>query len=260
MIYRLLILLIITSCGKLQFSPYSAEVENYDVNTKNLARILSKADRFGKSVSFKIAVISDTHDYYDGLDKQISYINKNKSRYDFVIVTGDLSNVGLVSELMESKSRLDDLAIPYLTTSGNHDLLINGEKIFYKIFGNDTYAFEYQNTKLILFNNNNWESSKHVPDMNFLEHELVTNAQNHVILFSHVAPDDPDRFTHSQISTLRELVNRYGVSYYVNGHNHNYGDSKFGNARQVTAGSSSKKVLLELEINSIGVSHAFIKL
>jgi predicted phosphodiesterase len=216
--------------------------------------------RLGKSVTFNIAVISDNHDYYDGLEKQISYINRNSMKYDFVIVTGDLSNVGLVSEFMESKRRLDKLNIPYLTTSGNHDLLINGEKIFYKIFGNDTYAFEYQNTKFILFNNNNWESSKRVPDMNFLEHELITNAQNHVILFSHVAPDDPDRFTNSQISNLKELVNRYGVSYYVNGHNHNYGDGTFGNAKQVTAGSSSKSVLLEIQINSIGVSHAFISL
>lgn len=260
MIYRLLILLTFIACGKLEYSPYQVEVDNFNSNKVNLNKILNLRNNLGKSYNYKVAVISDTHDYYDGLDKQIDYINANSLQYDFVIVTGDLSNVGLVSELTLSKDKLDRLKIPYLTTSGNHDLLIDGEKIFFRIFGNDTFAFEHQQTKFILFNNNNWESSKNVPDLNFLENELRNNSMENLILFSHVAPDDPDRFNEKQIDNLRYLVNTYGVSYYVNGHNHNYADGKFGNAIQVTAGSSSKLVLLELEISSLGVKHEFIKL
>ena len=121
-------------------------------------------------------------------------------------------------------------------------------------------SFVYKETKFILFNNNNWESVSKVPDSSWIEKELTQTSQKNILLFSHVAPDDPDRFNKAQISDFKALLNRYGVGYYVNGHNHNYGDSKFGNVTQVTAGSSSKKVLLEITIGNQGINHAFVNL
>lgn len=251
----------IVACGEMTYSPYEANVDSFKVSDKNLSKLLATKNlkSLAKTYSYKVAVISDTHDYYDGLDKQINYIN-TKNNFDFVIITGDLSNVGLVSEFLETKKRLDKLTVPYLTTSGNHDLLIDGEKIYERVFGSDTYSFNYQNTKFVLYNNNNWESSSQVPDLYWLEKELTTNDQSYLIVLSHIAPNDPDRFSKSQIDFTRELINKTNVNYYVNGHNHNPGETKFGNAEHVTAGSSSKGVLLELNISNLGVTHEFTNL
>lgn len=261
-IFRLIILVFLSACGDLKYSPYVLDVDASLSNSKNLKRILKKNQLEGQSkfIEFKVAIISDTHDYYDGLEKQVRYINKNHYSYDFVIVTGDMSNVGLVSEFEQTKSRLDRLKIPYLTTVGNHDLLIDGETVYGRMFGKDTYSFEYKNSKFILFNNNNWESSLNIPDLGWVESELISNSQPFQILLSHVAPDDRDRFTKSQISEWRDLVNRYGVNYYINGHNHNPGEGSFGKAIHITAGSSSKEVLFELKVTNNGLSHAFIHL
>ena len=257
-----IILLFLSACGDFNYSPYVLDIESTYTNDLNLERILNQGSiqASAKSVDFKIAVISDTHDYYDGLEKQVRYINKHSEEYDFVIVTGDMSNVGLVSEFEQTKRRLDRLTIPYITTIGNHDLLIDGQTVYSRMFGKDTYAFEYKNTKFVLFNNNNWESSSNIPDLGWVESELVSNSKPHLILLSHVAPDDRDRFTNSQIHEWKELVNRYGVNYYINGHDHNPGEGFFGDAIQITAGSSSKNVLFELNIRGGGMDHAFINL
>jgi predicted phosphodiesterase len=261
MTFRLFILLFISACGKLNYSPYEINIDSTDSNAQNLQRIFAHATALEtKTSNYSFAVISDTHDYYDGLKKQINYINRNYKKFDFVIITGDLSNVGLVSEFEATKDILDKLIPPYLTLIGNHDLLIDGEKIYKEMFGSLNYSFEYKNTKFVLFNNNNWESSKEAPNLNWLENSLVSTNKLHRILLSHVAPDDADRFTKSEINSLQGLVDRYGVSYYINGHNHNPGDGYFGNANQVTVGSSSKDVLLEVNVDNLGVSHEFINL
>ncbi len=262
MIYRMIILFLLVACGETHYSPYHAEVARLDHNQTNLSKVLSmpQSQHLTKTTRFSFAVISDTHDYYDGLEKQIRYINKNAKRYDFVIVSGDMTNVGLASEFKATKDRLDKLKIPYLTTSGNHDLLIDGKKIYQRLFGKDTYSFKYLNTKFVLYNNNNWESASHIPDMNWLEHELQNNESENLIVISHVAPNDPDRFSKTEIKQTIELLNRYQVNYYINGHNHNPGEDKLGETTHLTAGASSKDVLLELNIFGRNISHAFINL
>lgn len=256
---QLLLLIFILSCGKFNFSPYYSDVENENINAKNLSKILAFSDASSAGASYSVAFISDPHDYYDGLEKQVKYINKNKSRFDFVIVSGDLSNVGLVSEFEKTKSYLDDLKIPYITTSGNHDLLINGAKIYKKIFGEDDYVFVYKDTKYILFNNNNWESSG-APNTNWVKQEIENNTSTHLVLVSHVPPDDSLRFTSSLITQYRNLVIDNGVDYYLNGHKHSPSAGLFGGVPNITIGASSKEVIVDLKITPGGLSHEFIYL
>lgn len=259
--FGLIILLILSSCGEFTYSPYALDLPDLGKNVDALNKIKAKSGRkvLGVNYEYKIAVISDTHDYYDGLEKQVSYIN-SKANFDFVIVTGDITNVGMQNEYDQAVKRLDRLNVPYLVVVGNHDLLIDGDIVFKKYFGQTNMSFVYKETKFILFNNNNWESVSNTPDSSWIEKELTQTSQKNILLFSHVAPDDPDRFSKTEISDFKDLLDRYGVSYYINGHDHNYGDSMFGNAVQVTAGSSSKKVLLEVNISNEGINHAFINL
>lgn len=250
------ICLLCVQCGKFTLSPYISDTSNDKHNSKALSRILKLED--STSSDFKIAVFSDTHDYYNELKDNIDYVNDHSDEYAFVIITGDITNIGLLSEFETVKDFLDDLKIPYLVTIGNHDLLTNGEEIFSQMFGKTTFYFDFKQTRFILYNNNNWESSYPVPESSWLEQTLSGSSQTNNIMFSHVSVQDSARFTKEKMDEFQELTDSYNVNYQINGHDHNYGDGTYGNSERVTVGAASKKVFLELSISDSGISHEFI--
>lgn len=254
----LLVLLVsLISCGKFVQSLYISEVEDTRYNEKKLNSIAFRDGEFTNS--FKVAIISDSHDYYSDLAKQVEYINNRKSEIAFVIHTGDATNLGLKSEWEMFASFFTKLKVPYLLAIGNHDLLSNGLDIYKQMFGRDlNFSFVFKQTKFILYNNNNWETEGDAPNLNFLEQELSSSTSTHDVLLAHVQADDPDRYTSSQIDDLKNIVNSHGVSYIINGHNHNYGDGSFGTATRLTAGASVKGKLLILSISDGGISHEFV--
>jgi predicted phosphodiesterase len=252
-----IIILLLNGCGKFNYSPYISNTKDVHHNSKGVSDIAARSGEF--SNTYKIALLSDSHDYYKELRKNIEFINKNKSVYAFVIITGDMTNIGLLSEYETAKKYYDMLDVPYVVTVGNHDLLTNGESIFEQMFGEDTFSFEFKQTKFILYNNNNWESSYLVPDLDWVESELSSSAKTHNILLSHVASDDKARFSDKKQNELKNLVNTHNVKYVINGHDHNPGDGVFGVATQLTIGSSSKKVFSELIISDASVTHAFVR-
>ena len=132
----LLIIFILFGCGKFNYSPYISNTANTNHNYHALKRIAARDGLF--TSNFKVAVISDTHDYYNELHKTIKYINARKDEYAFVIITGDMTNIGLLSEFETAKKFYDYLEVPYIVTIGNHDLLTNGGEIFDQMFGEDT--------------------------------------------------------------------------------------------------------------------------
>lgn len=254
--YIVLLLLLITSCGKFNYSPYMSNTKNLNHNANALIEISNRASQFTNS--YKIAIIADTHDYYKELDEAVDHINDKKNEYAFVVVLGDLTNIGLISEFETNKKFLDRLQLPYVTIIGNHDLLTNGASIYQQMYGKDNYSFTFKQTKFILYNNNNWESSYLVPDTDWVTNELTSSASTHNILMAHVSVADTARFTQNEIDTYENLINANNVRYTFNGHDHNFAESVFGTSTRITAGSSSKKVFVELSITDGGVSHEFI--
>lgn len=67
----------------------------------------------------------------------------NNSDYEFVIVTGDLTNRGADDELKQVHSTLANLKIPYYVISGNHETNWSESAglTYKKIWGNDRFAF-----------------------------------------------------------------------------------------------------------------------
>lgn len=246
------------SCGKFTLSPYLADTPNSFLNKKQVRSIESIA--YDGSNSFKVAVISDTHNYYDDLADQIDYINDRREEFSFVIIGGDLTNLGLLREFETTKKLLQSLELPYVSAVGNHDLLSNGPAVFSQMFGPTDFSFTFKQTKFVVFNNNNWESSGKVPDLNFVESELVSATETHIVLVGHVSPLDDDRWSTEEVSEMEELVNKYNVKYFLNGHDHNPGESAFGVATRTTIGASNKRKVMELTIDNSGIRHEFISL
>ncbi|MFP5492501.1 MAG: metallophosphoesterase family protein [Bacteriovoracia bacterium] len=256
MIKWLCFLIILVSC-KFSYSPYTADVSDIELNAQNLKLIQEKEAT--TPADFKVAVISDTHNYYNDLKKIVKEINK-RGPYAFVIVTGDLTNVGLVDEFKKTQDLLAELKYPIIVAAGNHDMISNGQTIFDRLYGPDKLSFAFKNTQFIIFNNNNWEVSGNTPDVDWVERELTNSVQANKLLFAHVPVDDDERFSTDQVDRWRNIVNANGVNYFICGHDHNHAVSDFGNAKQVVVGAASKRVYVELVFAGGGVTHQLINL
>lgn len=251
LVFQIIFLLTINSC-KYKLSTYSADTPEQKLNLVNLKRIRAAESTVG--TNFKVAFISDTHNYYEELDSLISTIN-SRGPYSFVIVSGDITNLGLLEEFNSSRKFLNRLKYPYLVAPGNHDLIANGDIIFKKMFGPGDFEFSYKNNHFILFDNNNWENSDKAPDLSWLEDKLSSSTGSEKILVAHVSPDDRDRFTDSEIADMEMMIDQYNVKYFIHGHNHSYNESEFGNAFKITVGAPSKGSYFELEFSAGGVTH-----
>jgi 3',5'-cyclic-AMP phosphodiesterase len=244
----LIFFLTFVSC-KYNLSPYSADAPELKINDEVLKLIPDIEASSGDIV--RVAIISDTHNYYREIKDQVASINKN-GPYSFVIVTGDITNIALLDEYQEAHSQFSELKSPYMVVVGNHDLLANGEKIFHRIYGSEDFSFDFKGTRFVLFNNNNWESSRITPDLNWIQQELTRlPAVNRKVVISHCPLTDGSRFSSTLISDTINILDTQNVDYAINGHNHNSSVKSIGAATtQITIGSSFKRNYFELIIDS----------
>lgn len=100
--------------------------------------------------AFRFAFISDTHigspngSAEEDLRRTVRDINAMND-IAFVVVTGDITELGTNEELRLAKQILDSLDVPYYIIPGNHDTgwSESGGFGFQQTFGNDKFAFEY---------------------------------------------------------------------------------------------------------------------
>lgn len=99
---------------------------------------------------FRFAFISDTHigspngGAEDDLKRTVADINQ-MTDIAFVVITGDITELGMDAEIRLAKHILDGLNVPYYIIPGNHDTgwSESGGVSFGNIFGNDKFSFEY---------------------------------------------------------------------------------------------------------------------
>lgn len=99
------------------------------------------------AVPLRFAWLSDTHVGSDrgaaDLRASVADINK-QANLAFVLVTGDVTEMGLYKNFREAKDILDGLRIPYHIIPGNHDTKWSdsGGSDFRRLWGDDRFAFE----------------------------------------------------------------------------------------------------------------------
>ena len=78
-----------------------------------------------------------------------------KQQFEFVIISGDITEKGRNSELIKTKEILDRLKIPYYIVPGNHDSKWSesGTTKFSELWNDDKFVFEKNNFMLIIFSN-----------------------------------------------------------------------------------------------------------
>lgn len=105
--------------------------------------------------NFKFAQVSDTHigsseNAKEDLERTVKDINL-QSKLDFVLVTGDITEMGTDKELATAKDILEKINIPYYVVPGNHDTgwSESGGVTFIKEFGYDKFVFEHKGYKFV---------------------------------------------------------------------------------------------------------------
>jgi outer membrane protein assembly factor BamB/predicted phosphodiesterase len=105
---------------------------------------------FGQIKPFRFAFVSDTHisapdaPAEHDLRRTVRDIDA-MSDVDFVVLTGDITELGTNQELRLAKLLLDSLDIPYHIIPGNHDTgwSESGGLGFSQVFGNDKFVFDH---------------------------------------------------------------------------------------------------------------------
>jgi outer membrane protein assembly factor BamB/predicted phosphodiesterase len=99
---------------------------------------------------FRFAFLSDTHigspngGAEEDLRRTVADINQ-MTDIAFVVITGDITELGTDAEIKLAKEILDGLKVPYYIIPGNHDSgwSESGGVTFGKVFGYDKFHFEY---------------------------------------------------------------------------------------------------------------------
>lgn len=104
--------------------------------------------------SIRFAFISDTHvgshDAAEDLRRTVRDIN-GLDGIDFVIISGDITELGWDEELQLAKDILDGCNKPWYVVPGNHDTKWSesGCNSFRRIFGYDRFAFDHKGYKFV---------------------------------------------------------------------------------------------------------------
>lgn len=112
-------------------------------------------------VLFKFAVLADSHKDIASLERALN--QAKSSGVQFVVMMGDLSDVGTLEELEATKAVLDKSGLQYYVTPGDHDLWDSRDKDsdppknFVQVFGPAYQSFSYGNARYILiYNSDNY--------------------------------------------------------------------------------------------------------
>lgn len=148
----------------------------------------------------------------------------NNKDFDLVVVAGDISNQGSYEELINVKSILDNLHIPYYMLPGNHETnwSESASQDFTRLWGDDKFLFRKRNFMLAGLNTGPFMrmGDGHVKqeDIAWLERELKKNMSNNkrLLFFAHYPLADGL----DQWFVLTDILNQYEHPVAFCGHGH----------------------------------------
>lgn len=127
-------------------------------------------------VKFRFAVMADSHKDTASLERALRQAIAADA--EFVVMMGDLSDVGTMEELTATKQVLDNSGLQYYVTPGDHDLWDSRDKEsdaprnFKEVFGDTYQSFSYLTARYILiYNSDNYLGLDGV-QLSWIEDEL----------------------------------------------------------------------------------------
>ncbi len=177
---------------------------------------------------FRFAFISDTHigspngAAEEDLRRTVRDINAMKDIV-FVVLTGDITELGTNDELKLAKQILDSLNVPWYIIPGNHDTgwSESGGVMFTTIFGYDKFSFEYNGIRFLGCASGPYVrmSDGHVPRdaVNWLDMELKKVKPEQPVIFLNHYPMDNGLDNWYEVTDRLRKYNTWAV---LCGHGH----------------------------------------
>lgn len=206
--------ILMCGCNELiEYSPYDTPVKTLDFNKTESKKI--PIESIVANDTFKFALFSDTHEFYDHMADAITSINK-RSDLKFVGCLGDITNFGLVNEFEGYLEEARKSKFPLITAIGNHDYRSNGYTIFRRLFGSPNFSFVAGNYKFIFFDDVLVENDFVSPDYKWLINEL-SDSLHHNIVLAHLPPFVPEMLGFHELFYC-EIVNPANTILCLYGH------------------------------------------
>mgnify|MGYP000977378670 CR=1 FL=1 len=254
------VVFLLSGCDRLfEYSPYSANVrKSFEATTAyNLQKIKAIETETGGIVEFKVALISDSHLFYNGLVDIINLINEDEEIL-FVIHGGDMTDNGMLKEYEIFHNLMNKLKKPYLTAIGNHDFLANGRQIYDEMFGEENYSFVFKNCKFIFFRDVIWENNYEEPDFFWLKAQLENSEDcSRIFVIAHIPPWS-DQFSYSTSLIYKTLMDTFNVDLSIHGHHHDHEYFEYYNdsVKYLIIGAPSKGSFCKM---TIGVDSVYVE-
>lgn len=184
------------SCKKFEYSPYQikptgGETIQLQLNSDNSEKLRGNAPLADDTVTF--LYVGDSQRFYDELEDLVAKANALPS-LDFLVLSGDITDFGLLQEFKWIQERLNKLNVPYFCVIGNHDLTSQGARIYDQMFGPRNFSFTYKEYKFLFHDTNGREHhfDGTAPDMPWLTQQLGDKEPKWFVGVSHVPPYDVD--------------------------------------------------------------------
>jgi 3',5'-cyclic-AMP phosphodiesterase len=172
-------------------------------------------------VQGRIAILTDTHLWYDELQGAVERLNADSS-LDFVIVAGDVTKFGYAEEYRLFADIMGGVHAPVLVGVGNHDLQADGEALYERLFGPTDFAFAWRGYEFVFFDDNARGIEQGVPDWEWLDSAMASAGDSlRVIPVCH-APPYTDQLDSAQSLRLVELYAKNRAVIAIGGHTHSY--------------------------------------
>lgn len=177
---------------------------------------------------FRFAFLSDTHigspngSAEEDLRRTVRDINA-MTDIAFVVLTGDITELGTNEELALAKKILDSLNVPWHIIPGNHDSgwSESGGVMFTTVFGYDKFSFEHNGIRFLGCPSGPYVrmSDGHVPRnaVNWLDKELKTLKPGQPVIFLNHYPMDNGLDNWYEITDRLRNYNTWAV---LCGHGH----------------------------------------
>ncbi len=177
---------------------------------------------------FRFAFLSDTHigspngNADEDLRRTVNDIN-NSNDIDFVVITGDITELGTNEELPRAKRLFDSLKVKYYIIPGNHDVgwSETGGMGFISTFGSDRFAFDHHGIRFIGCSSGPYVrmSDGHIPRdaMIWMKSILDTTNVNMPVIFLNHYPMDNQMDNWYEVT---ELFKTRNTILFLCGHGH----------------------------------------